>query len=147
MVKCIQRSMKFKLLHFLIILAILISTASLSGCATKKKNQTLNSFDETTRLYGRLWRWREFEGAVNMIRHQDETNVEVDIEVYKDLRVTDYEIKKVVMAEDLKSAVVEADISYYFETSNSVKEIRDTQNWWYLEEAEKWFLDDDLPAF
>ncbi|MFK7815256.1 MAG: hypothetical protein AB8B92_02890 [Gammaproteobacteria bacterium] len=120
---------------------------SISGCASKKKNQTLSTFDETTRLYGRLLRWREYEGAVNMIRHQDESSVEVDVEAYNDLRVTDYEIKKVVMGEELKTAVVEADISYYFETTNSVKKIRDTQNWWYLEEAEKWFLDDDLPAF
>lgn len=139
--------MKFRLLIILIVLALFISVASLSGCASKKKNQTLSTFDETTRLYGRLLRWREFEGAVNMIRHQDESSVEVDIDAYEDLRVTDYEIKKVVMGEDLKTAVVEADISYYFETTNAVEKIRDTQNWWYLEDAEKWFLDDDLPAF
>ena len=71
----------------------------------------------------------------------------MDIDAYKDLRVTDYEIKKVIMGDDLKSAVVEAEISYYFETANAVKTIRDSQNWWYSEEAEKWFLDDDLPAF
>lgn len=139
--------MKFKLLLLLIFLALSINVASLTGCASKKKNQTLNTFDETTRLYGRLLRWREYEGAVNMIRHQDESVVEVDIGAFKDLRVTDYEIKKVVMGEDLKTAVVDADISYYYETTNTVEIIRDTQNWWYLEEAEKWFLDDDFPAF
>lgn len=139
--------MKFRLLLTLVILALCISVASLSGCASKKKNQTLSSFDETTRLYGRLLRWREFDGAVNMIRHQDESTVEISLDGFDDLRVTDYEIKKVVMGEDLKTAVVEADISYYFETTNVVKELRDTQSWWYLEEAEKWFLDDDLPAF
>lgn len=82
-----------------------------------------------------------------MIRHQDESSVEVNLDAYKDLRVTDYEIKRVVMSEDLKSAVVEAEISYYYETTNVVKTLRDSQNWWYQEEAEKWFLDDDLPAF
>jgi len=127
--------------------ALCISVISLGGCATKKKNQTLSSFDETIKLYGRLLRWREFEGAVNMIRHQDESSVEVNLDKYKELRVTDYEIKKVVMGEDLKTAEVEADISYYFDTTNAVKKIRDTQSWWYLEEAEKWFLDDDFPAF
>jgi len=137
--------MNIKLL--VIITAVLISFGSLDGCASKKKNQTLSTFDQTTRLYGRLLRWREYEGAVNMIRHQDESSVEVNLDEYNDLRVTDYEIKKVVMDEDLKSAVVEAEISYYFETKNSVKKMRDTQNWWYLEEAEKWFLDGDLPAF
>lgn len=138
--------MKTKLL--VVILAIFFtSIISFSGCASKKKNQTLSSFDETTRLYGRVLRWREYEGAVRMIRHQDESSVEVNLDAYKDLRVTDYEIKRVVMSEDLKSAVVEAEISYYYETTNVVKTLRDSQNWWYQEEAEKWFLDDDLPAF
>lgn len=131
----------------IILVAIFLSFSSLGGCATKKKNETLRTFDETTRLYGRLLRWREFEGAVNMIRHQDESSVEVNLDELKDLRVTDYEIKKVVMGEDLKTAEVEADISYYFETTNTVKKLRDTQSWWYLEEATKWFLDDDFPAF
>jgi len=84
---------------------------------------------------------------VNMIRHQDESSVEVDLDAFKDLRITDYEVKNVVMGDDLKTAEVEAEISYYFETTNSVKTIRDMQSWWYLQDAEKWFLDDDFPAF
>lgn len=127
--------------------AFLLLPLMLQGCASTQKNKTLNSFDETTRLYGRLLRWREYEGAVNMIRHQDESTVEVNLDDFEDLRVTDYEIKKVAMGEDLKTAVVDVEISYYFETTNAVNTIRDTQNWWYLEEAEKWFLDDDFPAF
>jgi hypothetical protein len=82
-----------------------------------------------------------------MIRHQDESTVEINVDEYEDLRVTDYEIKRVVMGDDLKTAVVHVDISYYFETTNAVNTIRDTQNWWYLEEAEKWYLDDEFPAF
>ena len=138
--------MQSKFIFF--ILAFLIFNAlSIQGCASTQKNKTLNTFDERTRLYGRLLRWREYEGAVNMIRHQDESSVEVSIDDYKDLRVTDYKIKKVAMGEDLKTAIVEAEISYYFETTNTVKTLRDTQSWWYVEEAENWFLDDNLPAF
>ncbi|MEM7402383.1 MAG: hypothetical protein AAF304_10590 [Pseudomonadota bacterium] len=138
--------MKSKLIIFTLS-AFLLSPLMLQGCASTQKNKTLNSFDETTRLYGRLLRWREYEGAVNMIRHQDESTVEFNLDDFEDLRVTDYEIKRVAMGEDLKTAVVDVEISYYFETTNAVNTIRDTQNWWYLEEAEKWYLDDDFPAF
>ena len=138
--------MKIKLI-ILILSSILLSSLMLQGCASTQKNKTLNSFDETTRLYGRLLRWREYEGAVNMIRHQDESTVEINLDDFENLRVTDYEIKKVAMGEDLKTAVVQVEISYYFETTNAVNTIRDTQNWWYSEEAEKWFLDDEFPAF
>ncbi len=51
------------------------------------------------------------------------------------------------MGDELKTAEVEAEIAYYFETTNAVKTIRDKQSWWYKEETETWFLDDDLPAF
>ena len=139
--------MQAKFITFVLFSLLFSSSLALQGCASTQKNKTLNSFDETTRLYGRLLRWREYEGAVNMIRHQDESTVEVNLDDFDDLRVTDYEIKKVAMGDDLKTAVVHVEISYYFETTNAVNTIRDTQNWWYLEEAEKWFLDDDLPAF
>jgi len=139
--------MKIRLLLFIVFTALSASAVSLSGCASTSKNQTLSSFDSTIRLYGRLLRWREFEGAANMIRHQDESSIEVDLDAFKDLRITDYEVKNVVMGDDLKTAEVEAEISYYFETTNSVKTIRDMQSWWYLQDAEKWFLDDDFPAF
>jgi len=138
--------MKFRLL-LIVFLTAFICLGSFTGCAAKKKNQTLSTFDERIRLYGRLLRWKEYEGAVNMIRHQDESTVEVDLEAFNDLRVTDYEVKKVVMADDLKTAEVEAEISYYFETTNSVQTIRDMQSWWYIEDTATWFLDDELPAF
>ena len=138
--------MKSKL-FYLVICITFVSFLSIEGCASTQKNKTLNTFDERSRLYGRLLRWREYEGAVNMIRHQDESEVKVNLEDYKDVRVTDYEIKKVIMDEDLKTAVVQAEIAYYIETTNSVTKLRDTQNWWYVEDAETWFLDDDLPAF
>ncbi len=132
----------------IVIIAMSISVLALNGCASKhKKQKTLSNFDERIRLYGRLLRWEEYEGAVNMIRHQDESSVEIDLDAYNDLQVTYYEVKKVVMGDDLKTAEVEAEINYYFETTNSVKTIRDKQSWWYKEDAETWFLDDDLPAF
>lgn len=138
--------MNVKIIVFILITSM-FSFLSIQGCASTQKNKTLNTFDERSRLYGRLLRWREYEGAVNLIRHQDESEVKVNLEDYKDVRVTDYEIKKVIMDEDLKTAVVQAEIAYYIETTNSVTKLRDTQNWWYVEDAETWFLDDDLPAF
>ncbi|MEJ2116275.1 MAG: hypothetical protein P8X88_09640 [Gammaproteobacteria bacterium] len=132
----------------LIIFTILcISLISLSGCASKQKQKTLSNFDERIHLYGRLLRWKEYEGAANMIQHQDESSVEIELDTYRDLRVTDYEVKKVMMGDELKTAEVEMEIDYYFETTNSVKTIRDKQTWWYNEKAETWFLNNDFPAF
>ena len=135
-----------KFVIFSVVSACLISV-SLIGCASRQKQKSLNTFDERIRLYGRLLRWKEYEGAINMIRHQDESSVDLNLGDYDDLRVVDYEIKKVAINEDHNSAIVDAEISYYYETRNKVMTIRDTQNWWYLEEAETWFLDGSLPAF
>ena len=130
-----------------LILCICIIALLQSGCASQQKQKSLNLFDERTRLYGRLLRWKEYEAATNMIRHQDESPVSINLEGFDDLRIVKYEIKRVEFAQDQKSAIVEAEISYYFETLNKVKTLRDTQQWWYLEEAESWFLDNGLPAF
>ena len=129
------------------ILCISIACMLHSGCASQQKQKTLNVFDERTRLYGRLLRWKEYEAAVNMIRHKDESVVNIALDAYKDLRIVEYEIKRAVINEDNLTAMVEAEISYYYEPQNQVKTIRDVQDWWYLEEAKSWFLDDSFPAF
>ena len=121
---------------------------SFTGCKTLHKDKkSLESFDERIKLYGRLLRWEEYEGAVNMLRHKDESPVNVNLDDYDDLRVTDYEIKKVALDAEFKSAVVEAEITYYFETVNTIQKIRDRQTWWFYEESEIWFLDSGLPNF
>lgn len=138
---------------FLIFLFIYAFTAVhlLSGCASPitkhKEKKTLTAFDERIKLYGRLLRWEEYEAAVNMVRHKDESPVDKNLERFKNLRVTDYEIKKVALDTEYKSAVVEAEISFYFENTNSVKTIRDIQTWWLYEESNIWFIDSGLPKF
>ena len=129
------------------IICICIAGLLHSGCASQQKQKTLNVFDERTRLYGRLLRWKEYEAAANMIRHKDESIVNFNLDDYKDLRIVEYEIKRAVIKKDSLTAMVEAEISYYYEPQNQVKTIRDIQDWWYLEEAESWFLDGSFPAF
>ena len=137
---------RYKFIIYSILSVCMVSMLQ-SGCASQQKQKSLNVFDERTRLYGRLLRWKEYEAAINLIRHKDESPVEVNLDAYDDLRIVDYEIKRALINEDNVSAKVEAEISYYFETQNQVKIIRDTQDWWYLEEAENWFLDGELPKF
>lgn len=135
------RSILFNILFFCLCVYFL------PNCASHKAETVVSKFDVQTQLYGRLLRWREYEAAINLIRYQDESAVEIDVKQYNDLRVVDYEIKSVKLGDDLKTAVVTAEISYYFETQNIIKNLRDTQNWWYEEEAKQWFLDGDLPQF
>ena len=138
---------KFKSVVFFIIYICIICFL-LEGCnALHKDKKSLNNFDERIKLYGRLLRWEEYEGAINMIRHKDESPVNVNLDDLEDLRITDYEIKKVALDTEYKSAVVEAEITYYFETTNAIKSIRDIQTWWYFEDSEIWFLDSGLPKF
>ena len=130
------------------IICIYLFCYSFVGCNTLHLDKkSLESFDERIKLYGRLLRWDEYEGAVNMIRHKDESPVNINLDDYDDLQVTDYEIKKVALDAEYKSAVVEAEITYYFETANTIQTIRDLQTWWFYEESEIWFLDSGLPNF
>lgn len=141
---------KYKLFYSCFI-CIFIFSCLLCGCASPiakhKEKKSLNAFDERIKLYGRLLRWEEYEGAINMIRHKDESPVNINFDDLEDIRITDYEIKKVALDSEYKSAVVEAEITYYFETTNAIKTIRDIQTWWFYEDSEIWFLDSGLPKF
>lgn len=118
-----------------------------SSCASHQKQKAAEKFDQTIRSYGRMLRWEELDGAVQNIQHEDGTPVDIKLDALKGLQIVNYELVSVAMSEDQKSAVVVAEISYYFETKNTVNTIRDTQKWWYSEEGKRWFMDGNLPAF
>ncbi len=129
---------------------ILLSTVMLNfGCEHTQEQVNMNKFDQQTNLYGRLLRWREYEEAYHMIRYKEDNEVKLAFneDAYKDLRVTDYITKSIVFTDDGKNAAITVDISYYYETQNTIKKIRDVQDWWFDEEISNWFLNGNLPDF
>ncbi len=121
--------------------------AMLAGCGSLAERKQINTFKKDTRDYGRLLRWRGYEGAAQYLRTPDGAPIAVSTRGLEDIRVTSYEIVRSQLTPDGKSATVEAMIDYYNERENRIRSLSDQQHWWYDEEAERWYLDGRLPPF
>jgi hypothetical protein len=129
------------------LLWIMTIAALVVGCGSLEERKQVNAFKKDTRDYGRLLRWRGYEGAAQSLRTPYGAPIAVSTRGLEDIRVTSYEIVRSELAPDGKSATVDAVIDYYNERENRIRTLSDQQHWWYDEKAEKWYLDGKLPPF
>jgi hypothetical protein len=129
------------------VVGVAVLGALLVGCGSLEERKQMNAFKKDTRDYGRLLRWRGYEGAAQFLRTPDGAPIAVSTRGLGDIRVTSYEIVRSELAPDAKSATVAAVIDYYNERENRIRTLSDQQHWWYDEQAEKWYLDGNLPPF
>ena len=139
--KSIGHTMKNTLL---IMFTILISLLILTACNTnpRKEAEDLNS-----KAYGKLIRWKAYDDASSYIKLRDGGNVVVDSDLLNEIRVTKYEVTSIIMNDERDEAVIVAEIAYYHERVNSVREIKNQQIWWKEESTGAWYLDGQLPPF
>jgi hypothetical protein len=106
----------------------------------------MSAFDDTMKHYGAALRWAHESSAAAFVRHRDE-EAESPVAVVFDpnIRVTDYDIKSIAFSADNTEAIVTAKLSYFATDAGIVRVVTDRQVWWYDPEAERWFLDGDIP--
>lgn len=119
----------------------------LGACARVQTEKRIVAFDDTVRNYGALLRWGHYEEAAKYRVAREGERLAVDIERLKPIRVASYEIAEKVMDPGGKDATVVAVIGYYHEESGVVHTLKDSQHWWYDDQAKAWFLDSELPDF
>lgn len=129
------------------LLILLIATVVLGGCGSIEERGEINDFTKASRDYGRMLRWRSYDGAAQFLRARDDSPIAVDVEPLKDIRVTSYRIISSEVRPKENEASVTAVIDYYNELQNRVKTLTDQQDWWYDPVGEAWFLDGNLPDF
>ena len=118
------------------------------GCASYKTGQQMGLYDETSRAYDQAIRWGEFEEAYTYKKLSDRDKRVPDLEKYRQIRVTDYKIKKTIVDEQSFKRVLRiVDIQYYRMSNVTVKTFVDRQKWEYDEEQKRWYLLSELPAF
>ncbi len=126
-------------------LAYLFVLITMLGCLAGGSTKNADDINLKVNTYGKLIRWRAFDDAATYLRTQDNKPISSDTQVYKEIRVTNYKVTRVVLNEEKTQAFVTAEISYYHERVNNVHTIRDMQLWWLDEESGRWYLDGKLP--
>lgn len=109
-----------------------------------------DEFDKSSKEYGRMLRWQEFEKAADTyvgVSLRDEYRKR--IVAAKDVKVVDYRIRSVEYDQKAKKAEVTMELDYYAIPSTTVKTVVDTQKWLYKDGAGQtgWRLESLLPEF
>ncbi len=125
-------------------LSLLSFSLLLSGCATLEQGERKDDLWQALASYRKLLRWGYYEDAARYQLPDGKHKADLDLDYLKGIHLTEYEeLERVVTSEDTLDVHVK--ISFYHEDYSNVKTIRDVQNWVYVAESKRWFLDDDLP--
>ncbi len=135
------------------ITVLLIFTFSMTGCGWNKQAWGLRSdeFMKTSIRYRSAVRWAEYDEAFSYVKLRDGEPSELDLDYLEKIEVTGYEIVKRTAVAKTETTPEEAqvlvEIDFLRDASPSVNKIKREETWWFDEEAEKWYLDGNLPNF
>jgi hypothetical protein len=137
---------------FISVMMMLVVAFSSTGCWNKQAWGTRgDEFLKTSIRYRSAVRWAEYDKAQTFIKIRNEEPQEPDLDYLEQIEVTDYEIVKrtsVAKTESTPEEVqVVVEIDFLREASPSVNKMKRQETWWFDEEAEKWYLDGNLPDF
>jgi hypothetical protein len=116
----------------------------LTGCASSFDFRRQELFAERVRQYGKLIRWSQFEPARTYLT-ADAPGRQATLP--NDVRVTDYEVKQLILTEDARKAGQTVEITYFRERDPRVRKLMDVQQWVFDFEQNEWFLKSGFPDF
>lgn len=132
--------------HSLKIFFLLFLFASLlSGCARMDRREKLSDLQDALQSYAAALRWERYSDAYEYIQARDGSKPALDTEGFDGYRVTDIDIIRSDLNLEETEAKTYVAIHYYKDTSGTVREIKEAQDWWYDADRKRWFLDGDLP--
>jgi uncharacterized protein YceK len=127
-------------------LLLLLVAVALGGCASEGKT-VLSARDKVLRSYASAIRWGEFEtawGFVEPAAREAHPLTELEIERFKQIQVTGYEVRNLnEEADGSVSQVVE--IRLVSRNTQVERAIVDHQRWIFDPAAKRWWLASGLP--
>lgn len=135
-----------KITLMLLLASLLTSTACsmMKGPRAERRDKAFTAAVET---YRKLIRWGYFEEAAQYLKGKDEPLPPPDLNAYRKYKVTGYDVGEQMESNDGNEARVNAQIEFYEIDSHVAGSVRDTQYWWYDEEAQRWYLGSPMPVF
>jgi hypothetical protein len=124
--------------------AFLAALVLAAGCATTFEFRRQELLAERVKQYGKLIRWSEFEGAQLYLTEEAPGR---RTPPPKEIRVTDYEVKQLILTAGGLQAGQVVQISYFNQRDARVRTLEDVQQWVFDPEQNEWFLKSGLPDF
>lgn len=127
-----------------LMICFVVGLLAACGAADTKKVNDLNLVIEE---YVAALRWARIDDASRFHMNRDGSQSELDTSDMDRIRVTGYKIKKKTLAENLNEADVTAELDYYSTEHGTLKHMTLEQDWWYDEEAKRWYIASEFPSF
>lgn len=115
------------------------------ACAMPSFHRRQEKFDQISGAYEHALRWSKFETAAKICQNESNDGDAVSADRLRNFRVTSYEVKKTVLADEKRSVLRTVEIHYYRTDRMIEKMIRIQETWSYDEAAHYWYLTSGLP--
>ena len=125
--------------------ALVFIAACLGGCATKKQEKGL---DTTLAEYEKTIRWSLWDASVEFLDPEymaSNAPTPLDLDRLRLFRVTGYEIRAATPTDAGMGFRQTVEIRMFNRNQAIERTLRDTQEWRYNAELERWFLTSGLP--
>lgn len=126
-------------------LLLLLITTLLPACAGMDRRDRLSKLEKAIRDYGSALRWARYSDAYDFILWRDGTKPELRLDGFDNYRVARMNVIRSDLNPEDNEAKTHVVIQYYKDTSGTIQEINEVQDWWYSDEGDRWFLEGDLP--
>ncbi len=126
---------------------ILLLIMLVAGCSNLFKAKQMNLFDRMTASFKDSIRWSDFQAA-NYLRKDALTESNPpDFKKLKNIMVTSYEVKQVILMNNKSKVRQIVEINYYKTDNMIVKTLLHDQLWEYDAADKSWYLKSKLPDF
>ena len=129
------------------IYSIAASLLILTGCASLSDMKRMDDLNETVKTYEKMVFWSEFDAALSFREPGKIDENQPDMGSLKKVRITSYKVKRFIATTDKSQVRQIVEISYYRMDNVSVKTIQDQQLWVFNPDAQRWYLQSELPTF
>ena len=142
-VKTILEISIMNLKNFLILFALIATT----GCAGSNLRNQVDKLNTALTQYGVALRWAHYNKAISYHVNRDGEQALVDKDHLERFNVTGIRPVDPIVNEDGTEATIPIEIDYYDKEYGTLRNIKETQYWWYDEESKRWLIESDFPAF
>ena len=126
---------------------LILFTLLLTACQNYENTKRFNNFDMVFNGYIADLRWARFQQLADYHLKQDGSLAEIDRDKLAPIKVTQIQVMEKILAPEMDRATVVLDMSYYHNDYGTVQKQELVQNWWYKEDASRWFVESDFPVF
>lgn len=95
--------------------------------------------------YGADMRWGRYNKAYGYHLNRDGARPEANLDRLEGFSITSFTPDDPILNADATEAVVSIEIKYYDEQYGTLRDLKETQKWWFDAKAKSWFVESDFP--